>query len=67
MVKIYKINQTSQKNLEPGEFKSDGKTFLEVGTLTHNISVISLQIQGKKKLSIQEFLRGYRYFNTSLD
>jgi methionyl-tRNA formyltransferase len=67
VVKIYKINQTSQKNLEPGEFKSDGKTFLEVGTLTHNISVISLHLQGKKKLSIQEFLRGYRYFNTSLD
>lgn len=44
----------------PGEFFSDGKNFLKISTLDGYIQVLELQLEGKKRMGVQEFLRGYR-------
>ena len=60
VLKIFHTNKTNSNHLDPGEFESDGTSYLHFGTQTSNLSVNSLQIQGKKRMTIEEFLRGYR-------
>ena len=60
MLKIFQANKTNANHLDPGEFESDGTSYLHIGTQTSNLTVNSLQIQGKKRMNIEEFLRGYR-------
>jgi methionyl-tRNA formyltransferase len=44
----------------PGEIETDGKTFLHFAACDGFIAALDVQLQGKKKMSIQEFLRGNR-------
>ena len=60
LLKIFHASKTSGNHLNPGEFESDGTSYLHFGTQTSNLSINSLQIQGKKRMTIEEFLRGYR-------
>jgi len=60
VLKIFHTNKTNSNHLDPGEFESNGTSYLHFGTQTSNLSVNSLQIQGKKRMTIEEFLRGYR-------
>ena len=62
MLKIYK----SEKELavpgnNPGEFVTDGKTFLKFACANGYIHVRELQLDGKKRIAIEDFLRGYRF------
>jgi len=43
---------------KPGTLVSDRKKFLKIATPDGFISVLNLQMQGKKRLDIEEFLRG---------
>jgi methionyl-tRNA formyltransferase len=43
-----------------GAVATDGKTFLHVHTIDGAISIRSLQLAGKKRMSVADFLRGYR-------
>ncbi len=46
---------------------TDNKTFLKISCNGGFISIKELQLQGKKKLGIEEFLRGYKFpVNTTL-
>lgn len=45
---------------EPGRFFSDGKNYLKASCKDGYINICSLQAEGKKKMSIAEFLRGFR-------
>lgn len=57
--KIYKLSLVEfKKESIPGEFTTDDKIYLYVKTSTGWISVDEFQPEGKKKMSIQEFLRG---------
>lgn len=57
--KIYKISVAEyKKESRTGEIATDNKSYLYVRTADGWISVDELQPEGKKKLSIQEFLRG---------
>ena len=47
--------------VRPGEYKTDGKTFLKFACSNGYIYVKELQLEGKKKLQVEEFLRGYRF------
>ena len=60
ILKIFQASKTNLDHLNPGEFESDGTSYLHFGTKTSNLTVNSLQIQGKKRMTIEEFLRGYR-------
>jgi methionyl-tRNA formyltransferase len=45
----------------PGEIDTDKKDFLRFFTADGWIRVTELQLEGKKKMKIDEFLRGYRF------
>lgn len=44
-----------------GTHDTDGKTYLRVATADGWIRVTELQLEGKKKMQIGDFLRGYRF------
>ena len=47
--------------VRPGEYKTDGKTFLKFACNNGYIYVKELQLGGKKKMYVEEFLRGYHF------
>ncbi len=47
--------------LTAGEYKTDEKTFLKFACADGYILVKELQLEGKKKMLIEDFLRGFRF------
>lgn len=45
----------------PGSFSTDGKSFIRFWTQDGYIELLSLQIEGKRRMSVDEFLRGYHF------
>ena len=61
-LKIYKAEKILKMPSFPaGDFNTDGKTFLQFTCTDGYISIIELQLEGKKKMKIDDFLRGYRF------
>lgn len=52
--------QTENHNMEPGTVISDGKTNLLIACNNGFIRILNLQIEGKKRMSAEEFLRGFK-------
>ncbi len=46
---------------EPGAFRSDGKNYLQFSAIDGSLNITELQLEGKKKMSVVDFLRGYRF------
>lgn len=65
--KVLKIYRSDMEHVtpieEPGSFSSDGKTFLKFACKDGYILVKELQLEGKKKMSAEDFLRGYKINN----
>ncbi|MNE25664.1 Methionyl-tRNA formyltransferase [compost metagenome] len=60
-LKLFTIEkEIVQHNEMPGKVLSDGKKFLKFTTQDGYINVLELQLQGKKRMKVDEFLRGYR-------
>lgn len=67
MVKIYETaKEHTSTSLPAGTLQSDGKSYLQVATPDGQIKVLSLQIAGKKRMSVDEFLRGFRFSDTMI-
>ncbi|HCC69971.1 MAG TPA: methionyl-tRNA formyltransferase [Bacteroidales bacterium] len=65
MVKIGKCKcMKEHQHLGPGEIDSDGKNYLMIGTAGCAIDIERLQLEGRKFMSVQEFLRGFDIKNT---
>lgn len=63
-LKIFRTEkEVSNPDIEPGQYKTDEKTFLKFACSNGYISVTELQLEGKKKMNIEDFLRGYRFSN----
>jgi methionyl-tRNA formyltransferase len=61
-LKIYKAEKIYESATDtPGSFKTDSKTFLHFACNNGFISLLELQLEGKKKMAIADFLRGYRF------
>lgn len=62
--KILKIYQSEKEkkapSLSPGAFETDQKSYLKFATADGYIRITELQLEGKKKMKIEDFLRGYR-------
>lgn len=59
--KIFKVEkQISETAIYPGGFLSDQKTFLKFACADGFILVKEVQLEGKKKMSIEDFLRGIK-------
>ena len=50
--------------INPGLFDTDGKTFLRFTCTDGFVHILELQLEGKKKMNIEDFLRGYRFANS---
>ncbi len=44
----------------PGEFFSDGRNELKISTADGFMQVLELQLEGKRRMTVREFLNGYR-------
>ncbi len=61
-LKIFQTEkEISAHNLIPGTYVTDGKNLLKVATNDGYIHLLSIQIEGKKRMQIADFLRGYRF------
>lgn len=49
-----------EENAEPGEYRSDGKSYLHFRTSDGWLAIEELQIEGKKRMAVGDFLRGYK-------
>lgn len=59
MLKIYKTRVASETNLaKPGTLESDGRTYLRVACKQGWVDILSLQLAGKKRMPVEDFLRG---------
>lgn len=61
--KVYEVTCEKGGDIMPGTLKTDGKKYLKVGCNDGCINILSLQIEGKRRNSIEEFLRGYNVSN----
>jgi methionyl-tRNA formyltransferase len=53
----YEVTKTTQ---QPGSFLTDGKTYLKFAAADGLVSVTDVQLEGKKQMDIQQFLRGVK-------
>jgi len=61
LVKIYSATfEKTEHNKLNGELTSDNKTNLKVYCKNGILTVCSLQLQGKKQMSVEDFLRGFK-------
>ena len=62
VLKIFKADIIRQDDIKPlGVYQTDEKTFLHFTCSNGLIQVKELQLEGKKKMTVEEFLRGYRF------
>jgi methionyl-tRNA formyltransferase len=63
--KILKVFKSHKEKVAPshlcGDFTTDGKTFLKFSCTNGYVIILDLQLEGKKRMGIEEFLRGYRF------
>lgn len=64
-LKIYRSmivpEPNANKRAEAGAWKTDGKTYLYFACADGWLSVLELQLEGKKKMPVTDFLRGFRF------
>ncbi|MBI5856992.1 MAG: methionyl-tRNA formyltransferase [Sphingobacteriales bacterium] len=46
---------------KPGHWESDGKTYMKFAAKDGYLHLKEVQLEGKKRMGIEEFLRGYRF------
>lgn len=60
-VKVYETTyRECNHTLQPGTIVTDGKKTIEIACQGGYLSLLSLQLAGKKRLTAEELLRGYR-------
>lgn len=59
-IKIYKTKFSDSENLKPSEIKQTKKE-LYIGTGDGTLEILELQQEGKKRMTTEEFLRGFSF------
>ena len=60
-IKIYKAEKEySSKVPQPGQMETDHKTFMKFSCTDGFIHLLEIQLEGKKRMPIKDFLRGWR-------
>lgn len=60
-LKLYRVLAVPGDAGAPGTHESDGKSFLRFAGEDGWIEVLELQLEGKKRMSVADFLRGFRF------
>jgi methionyl-tRNA formyltransferase len=60
--KIFRSSITEKSNDEknPGTIQTDGSTFFKIKCADGYVSILEIQLAGKRNLAIKEFLKGFR-------
>jgi methionyl-tRNA formyltransferase len=61
LFKIYRAEKEQKSIIGEREYETDGKNYLKFRCADGCISVKEIQMEGKKKMMVEEFLRGYRF------
>lgn len=62
ILKVYRSNKEKTTPLHAaGDYVTDGKTFLKFTCADGYIFVTDIQLEGKKRIGVADFLRGYRF------
>jgi methionyl-tRNA formyltransferase len=62
VLKLFSVEKiVEQPNIKIGSYKTDEKNFLQFACSNGYINVLTLQLEGKKKMDVKDFLRGYRF------
>lgn len=60
-LKIFKAEKEhATPKVAPGEVVTDSKTYLKIAAKDGYLSLLEIQLEGKKKMDIESFLRGFR-------
>lgn len=59
-LKIYKSKTEKNNQVERGKMDTDGRSWLRYSAADGYVYVEDLQLEGKKRMAITDFLRGYR-------
>jgi methionyl-tRNA formyltransferase len=61
MLKVYKAKkEIVVPTHTEGEYETDGKTFLKFACMNGYLHLLEVQMEGKKRMNIVDFLRGFR-------
>lgn len=62
VLKIFDVQNSEHRiSKSIGEFQSDDKTYLRIQTEEAALDILELQLEGKKRMKVDEFLRGYQF------
>lgn len=62
MLKVYRADiEPLTPSVAPGEYETDKKTFIRYAAADGYILLEEIQLEGKKRLAVKEFLRGYHF------
>ena len=62
IVKVYETEKVfCEHHLEVGTIQTDGKTYFQVASTDGFVKVLSLQLAGKKRMKVGDFLRGFHH------
>lgn len=62
MLKIYRsVDNKTSNSAEPGTHITDHKSWLRFACGEGSVDVLELQVEGKKRMSVEDFLKGYRF------
>lgn len=62
MLKIFETEKLfCEHSLASGTIVTDCKTYFKIASSDGYVNVLSLQLAGKKRMGVNDFLRGYRY------
>lgn len=57
--KLFKVEfRKAQTDLRPGELSTDQKSFIQIGSRDGIVSIYEFQLEGKRKMNVEEFFRG---------
>ncbi len=60
LIKIYKCSYTLEKSdLEAGKILTDNKTYIKFRTKDGFVNILEIQLEGKKRMFVEELLRGF--------
>ncbi len=61
-LKVFAVQITQfDENKDTGILYSDDKSYLRVKTSDHTLDILELQLEGKKRMQTEDFLRGYSF------